>query len=105
MIFNPIKMVGSDGKMLPAIRNVITLILCVVFFVMGWIGHMNWSHRAEADQIIEDATVVLEIRKEEDVRNHTLQENVYEAAQIEYPDDVCGNATDIEFMLKLREGR
>lgn len=98
-------MVGKDGKMLPAIRNVITLILCIVFFVMGWLGHMNWSHRAEADQLIEDATVVIKIREKEDERSDTLRENIYNAVQVEQTECNCGDATDVEFMRQLRQGR
>lgn len=105
MIFNPVKMVGKDGKMLPAIRNLITLVLCVVFFGMGWFGHMNWSHRAEADQLVEDAEVAIEIREEEHTRTDTLTENIYDAAKIEQTECKCGDATDIEFMLELRSGR
>lgn len=98
-------MVGKDGKMLPAIRNLITLVLCVVFFGMGWFGHMNWNHRAEADQLVTDAHVAIEIREIEEVRTDTLRENIQNAVQVEQTECLCGDATDIDFMLELRQNR
>lgn len=105
MLFNPVTLVGKDGKLLPIIKFVIQSVLCLIFFVMGWIGHMNWSHRAEADQLISDANVAMEIREESVIRTDILKDNIYHAVQVEQTECNCGDATDIDFMLKLRENR
>lgn len=100
-----IQITDNEGRMLPAIRNLFTLAFCIVFFFLGWFGHANWSLRGEADQLIEDAKVSGEIREDLKLKEDTLDENIEEAVNIEQTDCNCGDATDIDFMRKLREDR
>lgn len=100
-----IQLTDKDGRMLPAIRNLFTLVFCIISFLLGWFAHANWSLRGEADQLIEDAKVSAEIREDLKEKEDILEVNIEEAENIEQDDCNCGDATDIEFMRKLRENR
>lgn len=94
------------GRMFPAIRNMFTLIFCVIFFVMGWFAHSNWSVRGEADQLIKDAKTAAKARAIKVERVGVLNENIKTAVQVPETDNCnCGDATDIEFMRELRKAR
>ncbi len=101
-----INIVGKDGKMLPAVRNLFTLVFCAVSFSAGWVGHSNWSIRGEADQLVKDAKVAAKAREVKTERIGVLNDNIKLAIQLPDPTNCnCGDATDIEFMRELRKNR
>ncbi len=101
-----IQITDKEGRMLPAIRNLFTLVFCAVFFCMGWFGHANWSIRGEADQLIKDAKTSAKAREVKKERVEVLNENVKQAMQVPEANDCnCGDATDVEFMRQLRKTR
>ena len=101
-----INITDNDGKMLPAVRNLFTLVFCAVFFVAGWVGHANWSIRGEADQLIKDAKTAAKAREVKTERIGVLDENIERALHIPQTTGCnCGDTTDIEFMRELRKTR
>lgn len=101
-----INITDNDGRMLPAIRNLFTLVFCGVFFIAGWLGHANWSIRGEADQLIKDAKIAAKAREVKTERIGVLGENIKLAVQVPQTTDCnCGDASDVEFMRKLRKTR
>ena len=100
-----IQITDNEGRMLPAFRNLVTLVFCIVFFFMGWFGHMNWALRGEADQLVSDARESAEAREIKYERIEILDGNIENAQQIEQTDCSCGNAIDIKFQRELRKQR
>ena len=100
-----IKITDDSGRMLPAFRNIITLIFFIIGIVLGWFGHIVWNRQAEASQLVQDAKAMVDIRHDKEVRKQVLHENIEEAKQVEQTDCNCGDAADIEFQRRLRENR
>ena len=100
-----ITLTDNEGRMLPAFRNLITLIFCIVFFFFGWFGHINWALRGQSDQLISDSKAMVDVRKEKRDNKVVLTGNIKNANKIKQDDCNCGDATDIDFQRELRHNR
>jgi len=83
-----VKILDSNGRLPPALAWLLSLIWLAVGFIAGWYAHTNWALRSEANQLVEDAKVMVEIRKTTAQEKTQLERNIEKANQVA-PEDAC----------------
>lgn len=97
-------LIGKDGRLPPTIVGLIIILAFILGNVTGWIAHMNWIHRGEAAQIIEDMEVGDEIKEEEEEKLNLLDSTINEVYTDErFKTDEHLNSSNPEYVRSLRD--
>jgi len=95
------EILNKEGRLPPAFISVIIISAFMGGNVTGWIAHVNWSLRGEADQLVEDARVVNEIHRDTDTNLIALSKRI-EDSRNETLDDCFRTRSPSGYFTRLR---
>lgn len=93
----------KDGRLPPAIVNILFLFFLIVGLIGGWFAHMNYALRGEASQIVEDMEVGEKNKKRLQENLDALYDNIEETNNDKrFKNEDCLNYSNSEFAHSLR---
>lgn len=100
-----IKITDANGRLPPALIGVIVFLAFVAGTPIGWVAHVNWSLRGEANQIIEDMRQGTKIEKELTTDLIKVRSNIEKVKKdARFTEEECLNYSNVDYVRSLRNG-